>query len=168
MSAMNFEETLELYKSNVIRVCKMFSQEQDEQKDLFQEISIQLYRALPTFQAASSLTTFIYRVSINTCMRYKYTHRLGEKKLNLEDVEWYLEDDNTLKLSKAEKLEQLYACINRLNNADKSVVLLFLEDLSHREIAEIAGITENHVAVKMGRIRERLFKCLTINPLPLC
>jgi RNA polymerase sigma factor (sigma-70 family) len=162
---MNFEEVLTQYKNNIVRVCKMFSQNSDERKDLFQEISIQIYKSLMSYRAEASLNTFIYRISINTCVRYKYKHQLGERKISLDDVEWYKEDDSMLQLEQQEKLEQLYRCIYKLNDVDKSIVLLYLEDLNHKEIAEISGITENHVAVKMSRIKEKLFKCLTINPL---
>lgn len=162
---LEFEEALKLYKNNIYRVCKMFSSRYDEQKDLFQEISIQLYKSLPYFKAEASIRTFIYRIAINTCIRYKYKYQLGAKKQSIDDAEWFAVDESFMKLEQKEKFEQLYQCISYLKEADKSLVLLFLEDLSYKEMADITGISENLVAVKMSRVRERLFKCLTINPL---
>lgn len=162
---MKFEQVLDQYKTNLLRVCKMFSSQYDEQKDLFQEISIQLYKSLPGFKAEANIKTFLYRVAINTCIRYKYKYQIGTKKQSLEDVDWFVVDESFYKMEQKEKFEQLYHCISYLKEADKSLVLLYLEDLNYNEMAEITGITENHVAVKMSRIKEKLFKCLTINPL---
>lgn len=163
MQKMEFEKVLIQYKGNIARICKTFSRQSAEQKDLFQEITIQLFKSLPTFRNQASLNTFIYRIALNTCIRYKYKYRLGEQKISLDDIEWFKEDDSQIKLDQKEKIEQLYTCIERLNITDKSIVIMYLEDLNYKEISEIAGISENHVAVKMSRIRERLFKCLTIN-----
>ena len=162
---MTIEEVLHQYKGNMARVCKMFSSHTEERKDLFQEISLQVYKSIPSFRADSSLTTFIYRISINVCMRYKFKYQMNQKRTSLDQDDWYLEDDTMIKLDQKERLEELFICINRLNDVDKTLVLLYLEDMNYKEIAQISGITENHVAIKMSRIREKLFNCLTINPL---
>lgn len=160
---MVIEEILNNYKGNIVRACKMFSTDTEERKDLFQEISFQLYKALPGFKGDSSITTFIYRISINTCIRFKYKFLGKEPKISLEDIEWYIEDDSKISLDRKERYEQLYYCISRLKEADKTMVLLYLEELSYKEISEITGLTENNIAVKMSRIKEKLFNCLTIN-----
>lgn len=158
---MVFEEILKSHKGNIFRVCKMFSSDFDEQKDLFQEIDIQLHKSLPTFKGNSTLKTFVYRIALNTSIRYKNKFYLGIKKTSIEDIEWFVSDDSDQKLSQQERIEQLYVCISTLKDADKSMVLLYLEDLNYVEISQITGLSENHIAVKMTRIREKLFNCLT-------
>lgn len=153
-----FIDSLEQNKEAIFRVCKAYADSQEDAKDLFQEVLISIWRALPSFQSRSSISTWIYRVTINVCLRAKQKNDrrrklfLSAEALKLENVSFPVESSG--------QYSELYSCIKKLNDTDRSVVLLYLEDMSYKEIAAITGLSENHVAVKIMRIRKKLFQCL--------
>ena len=140
------------HKRTIYTVCFMFSKDQDEVNDLFQEILIRLWNGFDTFRGESDVKTWIWRVSLNTCLNQdKKKSRLGERVELSVDINPYEDTDRD-----ALQIRQLYDRINRLGLIDRSIILLWLENMSYDEIGAIVGISAKNVSVKLVRIREQL------------
>ena len=131
----------------------MFSHDEEEIKDLFQEVLINLWKGFDSFGGRSNLNTWVYRVSLNTCISYqrKENRRRGQS-LDF-DIDMSTTDD-----SDTEQIEMLHSRISRLRPFDRAIVLLWLEGISYDEIAGIVGITPKNVGVRLFRIKEELKK----------
>lgn len=141
------------------KVCNVYCQDQEDRKDLFQEILIQLWKSYASFQGKSKFSTWMYRVSLNVALQYVRKERnkpqetgLSSALKNLQD----LERDEGLE----EDLKKLYGAISQLNNVEKAIIMLYLEEKSNDEIAEIIGISQNYVRVRMNRSKEKIRKLL--------
>lgn len=139
------------------KVCRMYCQDVEERPDLFQEIVLQLWRAYPRFQQKSKISTWMYQIALNTAITLYRKSQRQPQKSDLEEVNNFAikESDNF-----QEEQALLYSAIAQLNDAEKALMTLYLEDVPTDEIAEIIGITSNNVRVKMNRIREKLKKIL--------
>lgn len=139
-------------KSTIYTVCYMFSNDADEVSDLFQETLINLWKGFESFRHESKLSTWIYRVAMNTCISAdRKKRKLGSKvplsmKINLYDDE----DHET------QQVRQLHERIQRLDLIDRALVMMWLEGMSYEEIAEVVGISVKNVGVKLVRIKEKL------------
>lgn len=162
MHQLNFEKILETNKEKIYRICRIYAVSPIEPQDLFQEVAYQLWKSMASFKGNSAIETWVYRIALNVCMRSKLkldknntkTTRFDAIQFKLSNYGTDSEDD--------EKYTLLKQCIGTLNESDTSIILLYLEELSYKQIAEVTGLTENHIAVKMKRIRKKLFDC--INP----
>ena len=158
----NFEQVLETNKETIYRICRIYAVSPIEPQDLFQEVVYQIWKSLSTFKGKSNINTWVYRIALNVCMRSKLKlEKKQEKTVRFDAIQFKVSDDS-LNHKDNEKYKLLKACIATLNESDTSIIVLFLEDISYKQIAEITGLTENHIAVKMKRIRKKLFDC--INP----
>ncbi len=157
--AISFEQIVEDNKGRILRICKIYAVSPNEPEDLFQDVIYQVWRSLDKFQGHSSVSTWVYRIALNVCIRSKMKHPGDAQKVSLNSVDFSIVDDSNAEVG--EKYLQLKQCISTLNDADQSMVILYLEELPYSEIASVLGITENHVAVKMKRIRKKLFDCMT-------
>lgn len=150
---------LELIEDNqriIHKVCGIYRDSPEDREDLFQEIVFQLWKAFPTYESKSKITTWMYRISLNTAMA---VYRKKAVSIDLEaDLISTYERSNTSEFSENE--ERLYEALRQLSDAEKAIVSLYLEDYSHREIGEIIGISENYVGVRMSRIKEKLKRIL--------
>jgi RNA polymerase sigma factor (sigma-70 family) len=158
---LTFIQTLEENKDKIYRICKIYAVSPLEPQDLFQEVVIQIWKSLSTFKGKSSISTWIYKIAINVCCSSKM--KLDKSNYNtvrLESIHFALSENTPDKIQK-EKYQALQDCISSLNEIDNSIVILSLEELPYKEIAAITGLTENHIAVKMKRIRNTLLKCIT-------
>ena len=147
-----FSNLVREHKSTIYTVCYMFSKDNDEVADLFQEILIKLWKGFQSFEGRSDIKTWVYRVSLNTCISLdrKKKHRKKNDSLAM-DINLY--DDND---SDTRQVKQLYERINRLGVFDRAIILLWLEGIPYDEIADIVGISTKNVSVKLYRIREQL------------
>lgn len=147
-----FVQTINTHQGILHKVCRIYGHTQHDRDDLFQEIVLQLWKAFPSFRNEAKITTWMYRIALNTAIS-----GLRKKKIettNLEKITIQLEDKAPDNID--EDLKQLYRAVEQLSDVEKSIVLLYLEDKPYEEIAEITGITANYVAVKMSRIKEKL------------
>ena len=148
-----FEGWLDQYKALVFKVVKAYALSPMDQNDLFQEITIQLWHSIPTFRQESSVSTWIYRIALNTAIKWvrrEQKHSLAEP---LENVEFVL-NDSGVKVD--ERLEWLYEEIHQLDEIDRSLILLLLDGFSYKEMSGILGVTESNVGVKINRIKKHL------------
>ena len=139
------------YKDTIYMVCYMFSKDNAEVEDLYQEILINLWRSFPKFEQRSSVKTWIWRISLNTCISIDRKKR-RRSLLPLEmDIDLYNDSDHDTK-----QIKMLHERINRLGPFDRAIILLWLENMSYEEIGAIVGISEKNVSVRLYRIKEQL------------
>jgi RNA polymerase sigma-70 factor (ECF subfamily) len=156
-----FLKTVEVNKDRIFRICRSYSVDSDDAKDLFQEVLLNLWKSLPSFKYQSNINTWVYRITINVCLRAKqFTDKKQKQFVRLESINFAIIED-TIDPSENEKLfQKLSECIKKLEGIDKSIILLHLEDIPYKEIANVFGLSENHVAVKIKRIKSKLLTCL--------
>ncbi|HWY30187.1 MAG TPA: RNA polymerase sigma factor [Candidatus Acidoferrum sp.] len=140
----------------VVRGCSAAPQDQD---DLFQDICLQLWRSIPAFRGEAKETTWIYRVAFNTALAWRRgerRRRVGHEIFLKTDVSPQTQPSHTDALPEQEIIGQLYAAIRLLPKVDASLALMHLDGLSYTEMAEVLGISENYIGVKLNRIRKQL------------
>jgi len=141
---------------NIIhKVCRIYTNNQEAHNDLFQEITIQLWKAYPKFRGDSKLSTWMYRIGLNTAITL---YRKSKRSVITQDFDSVLhriqstDYDNT----EEEQLKLMYKAIHQLSDIDKALIFLYLEDKNYKEISETIGISEVNARVKMNRIKTRL------------
>ncbi len=148
-------------KGIIHKVAKMYMDNPLDQEDLFQEIVMQLWKAYPSFKGTSKFSTWMYRVALNTAIVFfKKDHRKVDKTSLNEQIEIADFSDSH---EKEEKLAYLYKAVQELNQIEKALIFLFLENQSHKEIAQNLGITEVNARVKLNRTKEKLQQIIKKN-----
>ena len=139
----------------VFKICRLYGKSEDDRKDLFQEIVIQLWKAYPKFRGDSKFSTWLYRIGINVAItQYRRDkNRIYETAIENLKFEIPIEEFN---LEKEEQLQEMYKAISQLNDIEKAIVMLYLEDKSYDEMEEIMGISNGNLRVRMNRIKEKL------------
>jgi RNA polymerase sigma factor (sigma-70 family) len=157
-----FIKALEQNQDKLLRICSVYADNADDKKDLFQESVINIWQAMPSFEGKSSINTWMFRITLNVCLRLqsneakKKSRFLKVDSITIENIRH--EETNH---EEHEQLIKLRNCIKKLNDADRAVITLYLEELPYKEISDITGVTENHVAVMVKRIKEKLSNCIT-------
>ncbi|MEM1083564.1 MAG: RNA polymerase sigma factor [Verrucomicrobiota bacterium] len=150
---------LESHRGIIYKVVRAYAYQAQDQEDLFQEIATQLWKAAPRFRGEAKESTFVYQVSLYAAL--SWTRKERRRK---EDPAEFNDSDQVLFQTCEDqpdpRLDWLYECIHKLDESDRSLTLLLLDGLSHREIAEIMGISANNVGVKLLRIKRRLTNLL--------
>ena len=142
------------------RICRVYARNED-QRDLLQEILLQLWRSLPSFAGASSPHTWLYRVALNTALAYARRNP-AQRERPIDEEHADIEDpiDVHAQLDARERLTQLHAAIAKLDVVDRMLVTMYLDDRTYREMADVIGLSENHVGVRLHRIRKALTRQL--------
>ena len=155
-----FRQVIDENDNRIKSVCRYYSKNQEKQKDIYQEILINIWKGLDSFRGDAQPGTWIYRIATNTAIGIVLKE---QKRLNLEvvpeekNLKYFSEAPEIQDLTEKENLlTELENQINQLSVIDKILISLLLEDLSYREIAEIVGITEPNVRVKIHRIKSML------------
>lgn len=157
----NFLTALEENQQKLLRICSVYAKDRDDTKDLFQEVLVNIWRSMPSFKGNSSLGTWMYRIALNVCLRIQTKHNKKRARfIRMDSITIGAMKSNDDHNEKNEHLIQLKNCIKRLNEADKAVITLYLEELPYKEISTITGLTENNVAVKIKRIKTKLLNCI--------
>lgn len=147
----DFIRILKEYKTTIYTVCFMFSKDKDEVNDMYQEVSINLWKGFDNFAQKSEMKTWIYRISLNTCISFDRKKKRRKTVPLTVDIDLFEDNDHESKQIKA-----LYNRINRLEPFDRAIILLWLENLPYNEIGAIVGISTKNVSVRLSRIREQL------------
>jgi len=148
-----FERHIKENELQLHKVCRIYTGTEADRQDLFQEIVIQLWRSYPNFKGNAKFSTWLYRIAINTAIT-----GLRKKKEIIQYVEptqlplQATHDADEME----ERSAELYRAINNLNDIDKAIVLLYLEEKTYEEMEEILGITQGNLRVKMNRIKDKL------------
>lgn len=146
-----FTQLVKLHKETIYTVCLMHTADQDEAQDLMQEALIQLWRSFETFRGESDIRTWIWRVTSNACISFCRKEEKHRETLHLEVVDLLTIDDED-----NQQIKMLHDRIYRLRPFDRTVVLLWMEDMSYEEIGQILGISAKNVSVRLFRIKEQL------------
>jgi RNA polymerase sigma-70 factor, ECF subfamily len=151
-----FENWLRQYKALLFKVVRVYAFTDDDRDDLFQEIAIQMWHSIPNFRKESAESTWIYRVALNTAMRWtRKERRHHDGRQPVEGIEHLLQENVE---NVDERLTWLYAEIAKLPEIDRSLTLLMLDGFSYKEMAEMTGITDSNIGVKIHRIKKHLIE----------
>ncbi|HTF20239.1 MAG TPA: RNA polymerase sigma factor [Chryseolinea sp.] len=158
MGEKEFIELINQHQGLIHKVCIMYENDSDVRNDLFQEIVFQLWKSCKTFRGEAKITTWMYRIALNTAIsgfrkqsRNVKTEDLKELHFNISD-HWADERE--------EELQRLQTAIRQLSEIERAMIMMALEEVPYEEIAETIGITQNNVRVRMNRIREKLKKIM--------
>lgn len=155
----SFVTNLEQNQNIVHKVCRIYTNDPDSHNDLFQEITIQLWKAYPKFRGDAKFSTWMYRVALNTAITLYRRSKRSIKTADLDIVNFKIKaedyDDEV-----EQQLKLMYAAVKQLNDIEKALVFLYLEDKSYREISDTMGISEVNARVKMNRVKTKLKKIL--------
>ena len=150
-----FVTELETNQNIVHKVCSLYTSNQDAHKDLFQEITIQLWKAYPKFRGDSKFSTWMYRVALNTAITLYRKSKRRVPTQNYDSVIFKIKADE-YDATEEQQLKLMYNAIRQLGDIDKALVFLYLEEKDYAEISETLGISEVNARVKMNRIKNKL------------
>ena len=157
-----FNQIMEDNQRRIQRICRAYAFNKEDQEDLFQDVALNIWKSLPSFRQEAAIGSWVYRICLNVCMQWALKQNRSGRIFNETAAAKIIDEHSDLQthLEDAEKTKQLYECISRLDLGERSLILLFLEDLPYKTISEISGISENHVAVKISRIKTKLYNSL--------
>ena len=149
---LQFTKMVKEYRKTIYTVCYFYSKDSEEVNDLYQEILINLWKGFEKFRGESSLKTWIWRVSLNTCNNQERKKKSSVQTIPLSiDIDLYNDDD-----VQSKQIQMLYDRINRLDVFDRAIILLWLENMNYQDIAEVVGISLSNVTTRLFRIKEQL------------
>ncbi len=155
-----FAALLEQHRGIVFKVAATYCRHRDDRQDLAQEIAAQLWRAFPGYDPARPFSTWMYRIALNVAISHVRSSGSRAPAVPLDEAHdshpGFAVDDGTAQHEADQQLRALYAVIDRQSPMDRALLLLWLEDRSQREIAEVIGIGESNVATKLNRLKQRI------------
>lgn len=154
----DFEQTIRENAGILHKLCRVYSNDQTEYEEIFQEMMIQIWRSLPGFRGDSQVSTWLYRICINTALNFRTKTRRFKRYVPLEDkmsVNFVFEDE------KDEQLKRLYQAIRELKPIDRAIISLYLDEKSYEETAQILGISKTNVATRLMRLKQKLIERLS-------
>lgn len=161
-----FTDWLEVHSASVIKVARAYTLSDDECQDLAQEILLQAWCSLPKFEGKSSPATWFYRVALHTAMNWRRndlprrTHQQPLLDVQVADADVA---DSSEQAAQLEIVQQLYKAIHQLPQTDVALVLLYLDEMSYRDMANVLGISESNVGVKLNRAKKALAELMNDN-----
>lgn len=147
-----FNELVNRYNALIYKVCYMYAEDSEHLKDLRQEVMANLWQGLAKFRDESAVSTWIYRVAINTCVSYFRRYRKGVMMTDYNDTAMAVADDS----EHQQLLRQMYEMISVLPKIDRAIVMLWLDGLSYDEIADVVGLSRANVASRLFRAKQRM------------
>jgi len=144
----------------IIKICRAYTNNQEDFEDYYQEVCLQIWRSKDRFKKQSEWSTWIYKLSLNVCLTYLKKAKNNQQHFVSDSLPAELIEDS--KNFGEQSINQLYGAIRQLSEIDRGVILLYLEEKSYQEIAEIIGSNTNNIGVRIKRIKDRLNKILNI------
>nr|WP_068893011.1 sigma-70 family RNA polymerase sigma factor [Pedobacter panaciterrae] len=156
MDEQPFLALIQEHQGIIHKICRLYRDGKEDREDLFQEITYQLWKSFPSFKGEAKISTWMYRIGLNTAIA-----SFRKKKLDVE-YQPVLPDlpDHEVNEEYEIRQERLFAALKQLNESEKAIITLYLDELSYRQIAEIIGINENNVGVKLNRIKFKIQKLI--------
>lgn len=145
----DFMNMIKLNERIIYKVISFYAEVNQYPEDLYQEIILNLWKAFPAFRGESKISTWMYRIALNTCLTFSKKNKHGVKYVDLP-VDIMQASDNS------EDIKDLYKMIGRLGEVERALILLYLDEKTYKEISEIMGLTVTNVATKLSRIKEKL------------
>lgn len=140
------------YRRLIYKVCYLYAKDEEHLKDLHQEVLVNLWQGFGCFKGDAKISSWIYRVSLNTCISFHRKHDKITDTLPLENLFGLVSEGD----EKVAYLREMYRLIGQLNRLEKAIIMLWLDERSYEEIAEITGLSRNNIASKLKRIKEKL------------
>lgn len=147
----SFIDLLNKHQNIIHKVCHLYMNDVSGREDLFQEVTLQAWKAYPKFRGESQFSTWLYRIALNTAITFY--RKAKRQPVIYSDI---IPEQTETSSETEEQLKAMYKSISDLSKTDKALVMLYLEDYNYNDIGEILGITPNNVAVKMNRIKLKL------------
>jgi RNA polymerase sigma factor (sigma-70 family) len=154
-----FIDMINDHRGILYKVCNLYCSDKTDKEDLFQDIVIQLWKSFPSFRNESKISTWMYRVALNTAISYFRKEIKKPKKLSISDVEFQIPAITDFP-DGYDELKLLNDAIQCLTKIEKALIMLYLEEKSYREISEVLGISNSNVGVKLNRIKLKLEKII--------
>jgi len=155
------EPFLSIFEENagiIIKISRAYTNTSHDREDLMNDIALELWKSFEKFKGDSKISTWIYRVALNTSMNYKRKKKKDSLFYAINDfqkdeiIPWLVEQEQ----ESSSELELLYNCIDELTEINKAIILLYLDGNSHDEISEITGISKTNVGTRINRIKEQI------------
>ena len=150
-----FNEIISMHGDGLYRICKAYLYDATLSQDLYQEVLLNIWKSLSSFQGKSSIKTWLFRIAINTTI--SFNKKQSRRKEKEDSIEVNISTSN----ESNELLEKMYSAIQQLADHDKRLIGLFLEGFSYKEISSITGMTTNLVGIKLNRIKEKLKRIIS-------
>jgi RNA polymerase sigma-70 factor (ECF subfamily) len=154
----DFLQLVHKHEGRLRKICRVYADTAADQRDLYQDVLVALWRALPSFEGEAAPGTWLYRVALNTALSHDRRQTVREEAT--------LDDDHPLRtdtfdtpdvaVEEQDRLDRLYAALDRLDDVDKALVTMYLDEKPYAEMADVLGLTENHVGVKLHRLKNKL------------
>ncbi len=142
----------------IIKLCRAYTNSQEDFEDYYQEVCLQIWRSKENFREESEWSTWVYRISLNVCLTLLKKKKNNSQHFVSDSLPAEETEDNYA--FSDESLNLLYAAIRKLSEIDRAVIMLYLEEKSHKEIADIIGTNSNNIGVRVQRIKMRLKRIL--------
>ena len=153
-----FNELFQTHYPKVLRLCKgYFNGDADLAADASQEVFIKVWEHLGSFRNESGISTWIFRITVNTCLVYLRKNS-SKKEIHSEQFPNVATENYSPEIE--EKLSKMYACIQKLDEMGKMIILMVLEGMEYNEIAQVVGLTEETLRVRIHRIKKSLTQCV--------
>ncbi len=147
-----FLQSIQEHQPIIYKVCKLYRDTPEDREDLFQEIVYQLWKSYPAYKGEAKISTWLYRIALNTAMAAYRKARPGlQYQADLPEAE-----DHSQQTEESDQQQRLFAALRTLSDSEKALISLYLEDFAYAEIAAIAGISESNVGVRLNRIKNKL------------
>jgi len=154
-----FVKQLKENQNIIHKICRLYTSGEDAHKDLFQEITIQLWKAFPKFRGDSKFSTWAYRVALNTAITLYRKSTRSVQTSSFDTTNHFIKQED-YNYEEEEQIKLMYQAVYQLNDIEKALVFMYLEDKDYHEISETLGISEVNARVKMNRIKTKLKKIL--------
>lgn len=149
----DFKDIFELNAKKIYHLCFGYTGDEDAANDLLQETFLKVWQNLDKFRNQAQISTWIYRIAVNTCLTYLRT----EKRMVKKELTPFISENKREEYSeKNEQVALLYKCISKLEESERIIITMVLDELPYPEIAEVSGITEGNLRVKIHRIKQKL------------
>jgi RNA polymerase sigma-70 factor (ECF subfamily) len=156
MDETQFLTLINNHQGIIHKMCRLYRDSREDREDLFQEIVFQLWKGFPSFRHEAKVSTWLYRIALNTAIA---SYRKKSPAINFEPVLPDMQEEQENE-ELALRHERLFFALKKLDESEKAIITLYLEELTYQQISEIVGITENNVGVKLNRIKNKIQKLL--------
>lgn len=158
MSSDFYQQSILPFAGIIIKICRAYTDAEEDFEDYYQEVCLQIWRSREQFNGQSEWSTWIYRLALNVCMTLLKKRKNSDRHFVSDVIP--VEVEETIQAFSDESLNELYKAIKKLSEVDRAVIMLYLEEKTYQEIAEIMGTNPNNIGVRIKRIKERLKKLL--------
>ncbi|KIA90829.1 hypothetical protein OC25_24435 [Pedobacter kyungheensis] len=156
MIAKSYLDKLEAHKGIIYKMVNLYADDEEDRKDLYQEIVFQSWQAYPRFKGDAQFSTWLYKLSLNVSLSFLSKKQKQTQLKSRQALDYYFEPPEL-----SERADWLYRCIKQLTEIDRSIIMLHLDGFDNTEISEMMGISRNHTNVKLHRIKQQLTTLLT-------